>query len=292
MGLSASARSARARALPLPPSLGCQSNYDCRAKAWHHFFLFHQKLVKVVQVFLRQACLVPEDRKMQPDPDLGNQGPADRLPENTQPTISPVVDTVRMASVVTNTLSEVEILKQRLNEQSQLMMQMVSVLRPPAYVPMAQPSAVSEQQTSAQVLAMLQGGGFKFSPGDADSVAYPRTIEEWERKIRPLIGKKLWTLGDMITATLGYMHCRGVGDMGVAHMVVSKIREMGAAEYKPVFEEMANSSDPVAYWEGLAVNTGPRITRVVSGHPFSTPRSFSSGGDTVPKTVPTKKEKK
>lgn len=225
------------------------------------------------------------------DPNLGNQGVSDRPPEGVLPPVASAcsaLDSARMASVVSSTVSEVEALKQRLSEQSQLMMQMVSVLRPPAYVSVTQPPPPSDQQ----VTTLLQGGGFKFDPADGDAVLYPRNQEEWERKIRPLLSKKIWTLGDMINATLGYLYCRGATDFCVANMVVSKIRDMGAPEYKPVFEEMANSADPIAYWWGLTVNIGPRITRVVSGHSFSTPRSFSTGGDNAPKAVSTKKEKK
>lgn len=233
---------------------------------------------------------------MRLDPAPHSQGFSDQAPETISPTLNPTVtveDVARMATAVSTTVNEVEVLKQRLNEQSQMMMQMMSVLRPPAYMPPAGAPSPSEPPP-AQVLSMLRGGGFRFS-GEADTaVLYPRSIDEWERKIRPMLGKKTWTLGDMISATLGYMHCRGASDFCIAHMVVCKIRDMGAAEYKTVFEEMVNSDDPIGYWEGLTVNTGPRMHRVVSGHPFSAPRSFSSGGEGTAsaKAVSTKKEKK
>lgn len=137
-----------------------------------------------------------------------------------------------------------------------------------------------------------ESGSFRLGSAPQDRVPlYPSSLEEWNTKLQSLLDKKVWTMGDMITATLGYFSFKRIHSMDLANMIVSKIREMAASEYGTVFEEMVNSGDPTSYWCNLVVGANARMGRIVERRPFSAPRSFSPK-DHQPKAVSAKKEKK
>lgn len=215
----------------------------------------------------------------------------------TQPLLPPPGMPAAQASgtsvIPANVANEIEGMVQRqMHSSMHLLAQMMAAAqRSPPQNPLA--PMVQDPPSIMQILQRSAGSGsFRLGQTPGDSVPrYPSSIDEWSRRIEPIINKRVWSMGDMIAATMGYLSCQNVHNMDVAFMVVDKIREMSATEYGPVFEGMINASDPQAFWAELVVGPASRFGRAVERRPFSYPRSSSPKGE-QPKSVPVKKEKK
>lgn len=182
--------------------------------------------------------------------------------------------------------------KRQMADSMQLLLQMIAAAqRSP---PHSNAAPMVEDEPS--VLQMLQqstgSGSFRVGLPPQEVVPpYPTSPEEWNKRLKPILSKRVWTMGDMMTATLGYLSCQGINSMDLAHMVICKIRDMATNEYIPVFEGMVNSGNAASFWAELVVCGGMKFGRTVERRPFSAPRSFSPSAEPA-KTVPAKKEKK
>lgn len=154
------------------------------------------------------------------------------------------------------------------------------------------PAILENRPSPMQVLEQrAQAGAFRFGGEAQDLVApFPRSPPEWRSKMDLLLAKRSWNMGDMIAATFGWISIKGINNTDLCYEIITKIRDMSANEYQPVFEGMVNSEDPADYWEHLKFNAS-RISRLIEPRPFSAPRSSSPKGD-APRSAPVKKEKK